>query len=156
MFGYRTLGFGVGAVRLPYSISYLVVAGGASGAKDNAEGPGGGGAGGYRTGTYTVTPNADYAVTVGAGGAKPASSNAYGINGSDSVLGTVAITSDGGGGAGYAYRAGLDGGSGGGGGGHGYTGHPGGSGTAGQGNDGGNGFASYYNCLLYTSPRPRA
>jgi hypothetical protein len=85
---------------------YLVVAGGGGGGTF-----GGGGAGGYRTGTaYSVSANASYTVTVGAGGAASAS-------GSNSIFDTITSA---GGGAGGDYSNttfnGTAGGSGGGGG----------------------------------------
>jgi hypothetical protein len=105
------------------SVNYLVVAGG--GGSYIA----GGGAGGYRTGTLSVTSGTSYTVTVGAGGGQQ-------NNGSDSVFSS--ITSLGGGGA-PAGGAGNSGGSGGGGS---YGSAAGGAGTGGQGNNGGSGSSN--------------
>jgi hypothetical protein len=122
---------------VPYSIDFLVVAGGASG------GSGGGGAGGYRTSTQSVQAGTVITVTVGDGGA---SSNSTTSNaGSDSSIsgsGLTTITSAGGGKAGTVSGNGFAGGSGGGGGKDGAT--TGGAGNTpstspSQGNDGGTG-----------------
>jgi hypothetical protein len=53
------------------SVQYLIVGGGGSGGTgwDNV-GAGGGGGGMVETGTYSVTPNSSYAITIGAGGAQ--------------------------------------------------------------------------------------
>jgi hypothetical protein len=133
----------------PYSIDFLVIAGGASGG--GADG-GGGGAGGYRTSTQSVNIGTVITVTVGDGGAS--TTNTRGNNGSNSSIsgsGLTTITSTGGGGGGSdegtpSFVNGLSGGSGGGGGGEGS----GATGTGGsgntpstspsQGNNGGNGF----------------
>jgi hypothetical protein len=127
------------------SVEYLVVAGGGGGG-GQAYCPGGG-AGGYRTGTLSVTPASSYTVTVGAGGTG-ATSFVQGGDGGDSVFSS--ITSDGGGGGGKytgtsgdSASHGRDGGSGGGGPGSGGAGTIGGSGgaaTAGQGYAGGAGY----------------
>ena len=127
------------------SVEALVVAGGGSG---GYQGGGGGGAGGLlHYDSFSVTGNATYLVTVGAGGVASESSTEYGGNGGDSF-----ITSNGGsttnayavgGGAGgngavegnEAYRAGVKGGSGGGG--ATYKNNLAGSGEPGQGNAGG-------------------
>ena len=75
-----------------FNIRYLVVGGGGSGGGGIG---GGGGAGGYRAGTnYEVTAQA-YTVEVGDGGAKQTGTNASGVNGENSVFGS--ITSLGGG-----------------------------------------------------------
>jgi hypothetical protein len=50
----------------PYSVDFLVIAGGAGGGSRMA---GGGGAGGYRASTQTATPGTVITVTVGDGGA---------------------------------------------------------------------------------------
>jgi len=119
-----------------YSASYLVVAGGGGGGGDIG---GGGGAGGLLSGTFSVTSNTTYTVTVGGGGAG-ATGSANGTSGSNSVFST--ITSNGGGGGGHASNfAGLSGGSGGGGG-WGSAPGAGGAGTSGQGFAGGNGTTS--------------
>jgi len=151
---------------------YLVIAGGGGGGAGYYGG--GGGAGGYRTnfGTtggggstesgVTLSASTTYAITVGAGGAgmifaSQGHSN-LAANGSDSVIGTLSITSVGGGGgsswdSSESTRHGRDGGSGGGAG----NGDPnsshrtasdnlGGAGTSGQGYAGGHatGYAAPY------------
>ena len=107
------------------NVEYLVVAGGGGGYHA------GGGAGGFRTGTLTLSTttgtSGTHTVTVGAGGA-------FGNNGSNSVFDS--ITSTGGGAGASNGNNGNSGGSGGGGAGSGKL---GGSGTSGQGNSGGNG-----------------
>jgi hypothetical protein len=101
----------------PYSIDFLVIAGGGSGG--NGRG-GGGGAGGYRTSTQSVAVGTAITVTVGDGGAFVASTTTQGNDGSNSSIsgsGLTTITSaGGGGGAGddNATRDGRNGGSGGG------------------------------------------
>ena len=98
----------------PYSIDFLVVAGGGGGGSYGA-----GGAGGYRTSTQTVSGGTVITVTVGDGGTGT-NSNARGNSGSNSSIsgsGLTTITSAGGGGGGSqsAPASGGDGGSGGGG-----------------------------------------
>jgi hypothetical protein len=129
----------------PYSIDFLVIAGGGSGG--TAQG-GGGGAGGYRTSTQSVGIGTVITVTVGDGGT--AVGSGMGNNGSNSSIsgsGLTTITSAGGGGGGGSDpdRAGLNGGSGGGGCGanNGGTGNTP-STSPSQGNNGGSG--------LYTAP----
>jgi hypothetical protein len=151
---------------LPYSIDFLVVAGGGAGSGSPVGG--GGGAGGYRTSTQSVIPGTVITVTVGDGGAAtPSGTNANGASGSGSSItgsGLTTITSAGGGGGGYyststpsgvpsnSGSTGSSGGSGGGGGGsNGGTVGNGGSGNTpstspSQGNNGGNG--------LLNSPAP--
>lgn len=123
----------------PYSINYLVVAGGGAGANSgsNLTGTGGGGgAGGLLEGTATVSPGTSYTMTVGAGGAGITSSvSVDGNNGSSSSI-VGLITTIGGGGGGQSGTNGKSGGSGGGAGAG--TGTTGGSGTSGQGYAGGN------------------
>ena len=128
----------------PYTVSYLIVAGGGGGGYgDGAGGMGGGGAGGLLSGTLTVTPNTVYTATVGAGGSGgtyPAFSPS--TNGSNSSF--TGLTAGVGGGAGNSANvggtgAGSSGGSGGGGSGNTGAGGAGGSGTPGQGNTGGQG-----------------
>jgi len=129
----------------PYSVDFLVIAGGGSG---GGRGGGAGGAGGYRNSYSSETSGGgasseasaslavgtSYTVTVGAGGASVSNSDSYsGNSGSNSVFGS--ITSIGGGGGG---QTGLSGGSGGGS----SAGNTGASGTASQGNNGGNGSGS--------------
>jgi hypothetical protein len=102
----------------PYSVDFLVVAGGGSGGGDAG---GGGGAGGYRTSTQTVSQATVITVTVGDGGAGVGRFT-QGITGSNSSIsgtGLTTITSAGGGGGGAegaSGQNGLNGGSGGGGG----------------------------------------
>jgi hypothetical protein len=115
----------------PYSIDFLVIAGGAGGGEY-----GGGGAGGYRTSTQTVNAGTAITVTVGNGGASVSSGSASSISGS----GLTTISSAGGG-SGGGETAGSSGGSGGGGG---YGTQAGGSGNTpstspSQGNNGGAG-----------------
>ncbi len=140
------------------NMSFLVIAGGASGAISHG---GGGGAGGLRTsygstsgggssaesditlaaGTYTIT------VGAGANGVTPAGSNLAGNNGADSSIaatGLTTITSIGGGG-GSAYNGQTTPGNGGSGGGGGNQSQAGGLGTAGQGYNGGTGSSSSIN-----------
>jgi hypothetical protein len=128
------------------TVTYLIVAGGASGAGDLG---GGGGAGGVLTGGTGVLGNTPYTIIVGAGGAQTGTvraSNTYGNAGINSSA--LALTAIGGGGGGCyndvtpAQNNGQSGGSGGGG----SNNTSGGSGTAGQGFAGGSGLAaSSYN-----------
>jgi hypothetical protein len=103
----------------PYSIEFLVIAGGGSGGGKN-EG-GGGGAGGYRTSTQSVGIGTVITVTVGDGGAAIADTGNNGADSSISGSGITTITSNGGGGGGRGQgpnaTEGVSGGSGGGGGG---------------------------------------
>jgi len=99
----------------PYSIDFLVIAGGGGSATYGA-----GGAGGYRTSTQTVSSGTVITVTVGDGGAGGGGdpSITRGINGSDSSIsgsGLTTITSAGGGGGGSQgdSQNGKSGGSGG-------------------------------------------
>ncbi len=140
------------------NMSFLVIAGGASGAVAHG---GGGGAGGLRTsygptsgggssaesditlaaGTYTIT------VGAGGGGATSGGSNVSGNNGVDSSIsasGLTTITSIGGGG-GSSYAGQTTPGNGGSGGGGGNQSQAGGTGTAGQGYNGGTGSSSSSN-----------
>ena len=126
----------------PYSAEYLVVAGGASGARVDA---GGGGAGGlltnYGSSTITFNPATVYTITIGAGGAEQTSNSTNGNDGNDSVLSgsdISTVTAFGGGGGGNG-GAGVAGGSGGGAGSYSSS---GGAGTVGQGNNGGAGSSS--------------
>jgi hypothetical protein len=101
----------------PYSVDFLVIAGGASGGGARAAG---GGAGGYRTSTQTVSPGTVITVTVGDGGASVTGNGVRGNNGSNSSIsgsGLTTITSTGGGGGGGANGATDAGGNGGSGGG---------------------------------------
>ena len=98
----------------PYSVDFLVIAGGGSGGMERG---GAGGAGGYRTSTQTVSAGTVITVTVGDGGAKR-TSNGQGNAGSNSSIsgsGLTTITSTGGGGGGGSgLEDGANGGSGGG------------------------------------------
>ena len=132
----------------PYSIDFLVIAGGASGGQGIG---GGGGAGGYRESTQTVSTGTVITVTVGDGGAAATgTSNTRGNNGSDSSIsgsGLSTITSTGGGSGGSnPSKAGGSGGSGGGGAGADPAAGTGGTGNTpstapSQGSNGGNGRA---------------
>ena len=95
----------------PYSVDFLVVAGGGSGGTGDADRRAGGGAGGYRTSTQTVSIGTVITVTVGDGG----SVRTNGSNSSISGSGLTTITSTGGGAGGAQGSAGDNGGSGGGG-----------------------------------------
>ena len=121
--------------------SYLIVAGGASGASRIG---GGGGAGGLLTGSgLTIDTNSNYVVVVGAGGASVSSTpGTNGNNGNNSSFSGFATAAVGGGGGG-AYitstsQNGIAGGSGGGASSYNNS-TTGGSGTSGQGNAGGGG-----------------
>lgn len=118
------------------NVEYLIVAGG--GAAGSGEYGGGGGAGGLRSGTSSVTRNANIAVSVGAGGAINASQSTRGNSGADSSVafpgGTISATGGGGGGArnsNSANAAITQGGSGGSGGGDSLPTTTGGAGNAG-------------------------
>ena len=132
----------------PYSVDFLVIAGGGSGGSNTGAG---GGAGGYRNSYSTETSGGGgsseaslsfnqgtvYTITVGAGGAS-VNGSLKGISGVDSSIsgtGISTITSIGGGGGGASFGddTGLSGGSGGGG-----SNAAGGSGTANQGFSGEN------------------
>jgi hypothetical protein len=170
-----------------YTVDYLAVAGGGGGsAAGNALAPtngtgagGGGGAGGLLAGTTSLTVGQTYTITVGAGASYTGS---FGVNGSNTIFGSITVY--GGGGAGFGYsaffgQAAQSGGSGGGGGqtqsdfrpivgGNGFNfpgptqqGYPGGSGTNttpgaartwGGGGGGGGAGASGSNAPLGTVP----
>ena len=100
---------------LPYSVDFLVIAGGGGGGSSggDADRIGGGGAGGYRTSTQTVSVGTEITVTVGDGGA----TNTNGSDSSISGSGLTTITSAGGGAGSSTSADGSSGGSGGGGGG---------------------------------------
>jgi hypothetical protein len=119
----------------PYSVDFLVVAGGGGGGSGSGNGgSGGGGAGGYRNSYSTETSGGGgssetsltfssgvvYTVTVGGGGAAGTSGirGTPGVNSSISGTGITTITSSGGGGGGArtGNNDGIAGGSGGGGG----------------------------------------
>jgi PKD repeat protein len=93
-----------------FPVSYLIIAGGASGGSGAS---GGGGAGGMRNGTVALTAGSTYSLTVGAGGSAVIG-NANGINGTNSSF--VGNSSTGGGYGSYGASAAATGGSGGGGG----------------------------------------
>jgi hypothetical protein len=99
------------------SVEYLVVAGGASGARNDIGGAGG--AGGYRQNYPSpvcaglpVTAQA-YPITVGAGGAASTTNGPVGNPGNNSIFSTI-TSAGGGGGGGVGGFSGLAGGSGGG------------------------------------------
>jgi len=127
------------------SVEYLVVAGGGQGGiSGSTYAQGGGGAGGYRTGSVTLSRGSNQTLTVGSGGTGGTNTNLPGPVGSNSVF--TNITSVGGGGGGSSTQGqgstsdyGSSGGSGGGGGGTRGGSNAGAAGTAGQGNAGGNG-----------------
>jgi hypothetical protein len=137
--------------KAPYTVDFLVIAGGAGGGTCFA---GGGGAGGYRTSvgtsggggsaesSLTFADGVVYTITIGAGGNGSSSASNKGTNGSDSSIsgtGITTITSTGGGGGGsQSNAAGSNGGSGGG---RSQTTGSAGSGTANQGYSGGTGTA---------------
>ena len=125
----------LGAVSVPLSTQYLVVAGGGGGGDGFG---GGGGAGGYKTnfgGTaLTLSTSTNYNIQVGTGGA---TGSPAGANGGNSIFSTITSTGGGGGADGNYNQAGKDGGSGGGGG---YSVNAGGTASpSGQGNNGGSG-----------------
>lgn len=123
----------------PLLASYLIVAGGGGGGSDSA---GGGGAGGFLTGSsITISENASYLVTVGAGGAGGTSTGVAGANGGNSSFSGYATSAIGGGGGGgrNANNAASGGSGGGGAGDTTNTLRTGAAGTVGQGNAGGNG-----------------
>jgi autotransporter-associated beta strand protein len=130
-------GFSQVNLSLGFFADYLVVGGGGSGGTaGDTSGTGGGGGGGLRAGTNLALSASNYSVTVGAGGVAPntaGSSSVQGVNGSNSVFGS--ITATGGGGGGRFNTSGNTGGSGGGAGGRAST--VGGAGTSGEGYAGG-------------------
>ena len=131
----------------PYSVDFLVIAGGGGAGGGTGSHGGGGGAGGYRTSTQTVSPGTVITVTVGDGGAGATSKNgSQGSSSSISGSGLTTITSAGGGyGAGDTRPSSPGGAGGSGGGGSMFTGggsSPGGAGNTpstspSQGNNGG-------------------
>lgn len=136
----------------PYSVDYLVVAGGGSGGGHAGSG---GGAGGYRTSFGTgnisggnsavetalqVQPDTVYTITIGAGGASRVNASGYGGGNSTiatSGVPTVTALSGAQGRGGATTGTGFSGGSGSGGAGSSGT-HAGGAGTSGHGHAGGN------------------
>ena len=136
---WANVGEGTGGVAPPYTINYLMVAGGASGGAT-----GGGGAGGMVESNLTATVGTVFTITVGAGGSASGGGggvSANGANGGDSTITSVATTVLGGGYGGGGDRNGGSGGSGGGAGADGSS-NTGGAGTSGQGNSGGNSTAN--------------
>jgi hypothetical protein len=129
---------GTTGIAIPYSIDFLVVAGGGGGA--GAYYNGAGGAGGYRTSTQSVGSGTVITVTVGDGGAGGGNA-ANGTVGSDSSISGSSLTTitSTGGGRGGNNATGGNGGSGGGGGGNGGQGGSGNtpSTSPSQGNNGG-------------------
>ena len=137
----------------PYTVDFLVIAGGGAGSAGGfATGSGGGGAGGYRNSYSTETSGGGgssesslsfnvgtvYTITVGAGGSNTNGSETNGNNSSISGTGLTTITSTGGGlGGGFNSKTPGAGGSGGGGA---FGVETGGSGTANQGYAGGTGL----------------
>jgi len=132
--GWITYFVSVTNLAVPYTASYLVVAGGGGGGGGTGAG---GGAGGLLTGTLTLSSGSVNNITIGAGGAGNTGITGSGTAGGNSVLvaGGSTITSTGGG---YGATNLSNGGNGGSGGGGAYLGS-GGSGTSGQGYAGGNG-----------------
>jgi hypothetical protein len=138
----------------PYSVDFLVVAGGGGGGEGFYGG--GGGAGGFRTSTQSVSIGTVITVTVGDGGAGSTSQTTTGSSGSNSSIsgsGLTTITSAGGGGGGSRNNGstgvGANGVSGGSGGGASYQNSSGGSGNTpstspSQGNNGGTNGASEF------------
>ena len=106
-------------------VSYMVVAGGASGSpSQGGVGAGGGGAGGFREGKCSSDPYTDspldagaglavtaqtYPITVGGGGAAGAfpATPAQGVNGSDSIFSTITSTGGGYGQGGFPAASGA-------------------------------------------------
>jgi hypothetical protein len=101
---------GTESIIIPYSVDFLVIAGGGGGGGNFG---GGGGAGGYRLSTQSVSVGTVITVTVGDGGGGGSNTGTNGSNSSISGTGLSTITSAGGG-AGAQGPAGLNGGSGGG------------------------------------------
>ena len=135
------------------SVEYLIAAGGGGGGRNyynsgSYRGGGGGGAGGLKTSTsFAVSVGSTYTVTIGAGGAGGSSDTiggCVGVNGNDSVFGSVTSTG-GGGGGGHTSSANIAGKNGGSGGGASASTAPG-TGISGQGFDGATGYSSspYY------------
>ena len=127
------------------TVDYLVVAGGASGARAPNIGTGGGGAGGAIDGSVTLSATG-YSIVIGAGGAGYGGGDGGGYSGANTTFNS--LTAIGGGLAGYysgtvgmpvsgTYYSALGGGSGGGASWNGYNNTTYGAGTSGQGNRGG-------------------
>jgi hypothetical protein len=122
-------------IPVPASADVLVVGGGGGGGGNDSYGAGGGAGGLIYSTAFSIASNSSYTVTVGGGGAAAAN---RGVNGANSVFGS--LTALGGGGGGYGGFSGGSGGSGGGG----YNVAPGtglqpGSSSGGYGYDGGAG-----------------
>jgi len=103
------------------TVNYLIVAGGGSGGAGRAtpftEWPGGGGAGGFVEGDFSVATGTTYSIVVGAGGTgvsafSPSEAARNGNNGANSTA--FNLTAIGGGAGASASRTGFAGGSGGG------------------------------------------
>lgn len=94
------------------TVNCLVIAGGASGARYDTNGAGGGGAGGYLEGDKSLTIGS-FTVTVGAGGALRTGANEAGADGGNSVFDNATALGGGGGGASSVGRPGGSGGGGG-------------------------------------------
>ena len=137
---------------VPYSIDFLVVAGGGAGGFGSTAGGAGAGAGGLRNSystessggggssetVFTATVGTSYTITVGSGGTGTSTPGGNGGNGNNSVFSNITSTG-GGGGQGYVSTNGGTAPSGGSGGGGGAQNGLGGAGTANQGYAGGNG-----------------
>jgi len=117
------------------SVQVLVVAGGGGGGAGCYGGAGGAGGLIYNP-SYSVTGGTSYTVTIGNGGGGSSSTNSNGVNGQNSVFGTITSTGGGGGGS----RNTGTGNTGGSGGGAAFSGGTAGAGTSGQGNAGGGGY----------------
>ena len=146
------------------TVDYICIAGGGAGGNAFP----GGGAGGYRVGTFTGNATSR-SITIGGGGTgnSRAGTNSNGSN--SSIAGVVTSTGGGRSAQGRAYSVADAAGSGGSGGGGNMWNTPAGSGASTQGNRGGNGKTSPGSnegylcggggggkgCLLYTSPSPR-
>jgi hypothetical protein len=124
---------------VPYTVTYLLVAGGGSGGQDRGAG---GGAGGFLTGTTTLTIGTTYSFVIGAGAATTGTPAGGAIRGSNSTALSLTAVGGGGGISADGNVGNQSGGSGGGGAGAANT--AGGAGTSGQGNAGGTG--------TYTAP----
>ena len=120
------------------TVEYLLVAGGGGGGTDDA---GGAGAGGFLTGSTSVSAG-NYLISIGGSGARGANGTSNGGNNGGNTTGFGA-TAIGGGGGGHQSSVTANSGGSGGGGGHAAnpdgSGAPGASGTSGQGNNGGDG-----------------
>jgi len=113
-----------GAVIVPYSAEYLIVAGGGGGG--SGSGAGGGGAGGVLYGTTNLTPGVNYSFVVGsAGGAATSGTNTTALSLTAIGGGTAGTAGGSGGGANYPGGVGTS---------------TGGVGTSGQGFRGGTGY----------------